>query len=127
MSDFLALYLIMIVIGRDSSFPLPWESGRQALTVAALEYIFRGSWSYSTCILLSLLQGHYVVAVIKKSDPSLTWYSLQGKKSCHPAVGTSAGWIIPMGLIYNKTGSCKFGKCVLGGDVASPFLAPMPV
>lgn len=73
-------------------------------------------------ILVSLLQGHYAVAVVKKSDADLTWNSLRGKKSCHTAVGTSAGWNIPMGLIYNQTGSCKFGKCVLGGGVAAPSL-----
>ncbi|XP_038288310.1 inhibitor of carbonic anhydrase isoform X1 [Canis lupus familiaris] len=81
----------------------------------------------STCV-NTPAQGHYVVAVIKKSDPSLTWYSLQGKKSCHPAVGTSAGWIIPMGLIYNKTGSCKFDEffsqsCAPGSDPNSNLCA----
>ena len=64
-----------------------------------------------------LLQGYYVVAVVKKSDADLTWNSLRGKKSYHTAVGTSAGWNIPMGFIYNQTGSCKFGKCVLSGGV----------
>lgn len=59
------------------------------------------------------LQGYYVVAVVKKSDAGITWNSLRGKKSCHTAVGTSAGWTVPLGLIYNQTGSCKFGKCVL--------------
>lgn len=65
------------------------------------------------CVFVSPLQGYYVVAVVKKSDVSITWNSLRGKKSCHTAVGTSAGWTIPLGLIYNQTGSCKFGKCVL--------------
>lgn len=65
------------------------------------------------CVLVSPLQGYYVVAVVKKSDVGITWNSLRGKKSCHTAVGTSAGWTIPLGLIYNQTGSCKFGKCVL--------------
>ncbi|XP_042521858.1 inhibitor of carbonic anhydrase-like [Dipodomys spectabilis] len=54
------------------------------------------------------LEGYYAVAVIKKSDVGITWNSLRGKKSCHMGVGTSAGWNIPMGLIYNQTGSCKF-------------------
>ena len=62
------------------------------------------------------------MAVVKKSDADLTWNSLQGKKSCHTAVGTSAGWNIPMGFIYNQTGSCKFGKCVLSGGAAAPSL-----
>ncbi|KAF6099497.1 hypothetical protein HJG60_006534 [Phyllostomus discolor] len=56
----------------------------------------------------TLTEGYYAVAVVKKSDAHLTWNSLRGKKSCHTAVGTSAGWNIPMGLIYNHTGSCKF-------------------
>uniref|UniRef100_A0A8C6RX91 Inhibitor of carbonic anhydrase n=1 Tax=Nannospalax galili TaxID=1026970 RepID=A0A8C6RX91_NANGA len=56
------------------------------------------------------LEGYYVVAVVKKSDADITWKSLRSKKSCHTAVGTSAGWNIPMGLIYNQTGSCKFDE-----------------
>ncbi|XP_006978731.3 inhibitor of carbonic anhydrase [Peromyscus maniculatus bairdii] len=56
------------------------------------------------------LEGYYVVAVVKKSDVGITWNSLRGKKSCHTAVGTSAGWIVPLGLIYNQTGSCKFDE-----------------
>nr|XP_008264425.2 inhibitor of carbonic anhydrase [Oryctolagus cuniculus] len=56
------------------------------------------------------IEGHYAVAVVKKSDADITWTSLRGRKSCHPAVGTSAGWNIPMGLIYNQTGSCKLDE-----------------
>lgn len=73
-----------------------------------------------TCVLVSPPQGYYVVAVVKKSDVGITWNSLRGKKSCHTAVGTSAGWIVPLGLIYNQTGSCKFGKCVLKGKWGLP-------
>ncbi|XP_046541925.1 inhibitor of carbonic anhydrase-like [Equus quagga] len=74
------------------------------------------------------VEGYYVVAVVKKSDADLTWNSLQGKKSCHSAVGTSAGWHIPMGLIYNQTGSCKFDEffsqsCAPGSDPDSSLCA----
>ncbi|XP_060005167.1 inhibitor of carbonic anhydrase isoform X3 [Lagenorhynchus albirostris] len=74
------------------------------------------------------VEGYYVVAVVKKSDADLTWDSLRGKKSCHTAVGTSAGWNIPMGFIYNKTGSCKFDEffsqsCAPGSDPASSLCA----
>ncbi|XP_045435231.1 inhibitor of carbonic anhydrase-like isoform X5 [Pipistrellus kuhlii] len=76
----------------------------------------------------TLMQGHYAVAVVKKSDADLTWNSLRGKKSCHPEVGTSAGWDIPMGLIYNQTGSCKFDEffsqsCAPGSDPKSSLCA----
>ncbi|ELK33166.1 Inhibitor of carbonic anhydrase [Myotis davidii] len=72
--------------------------------------------------------SHYAVAVVKKSDADLTWNSLRGKKSCHTAVGTSAGWNIPMGLIYNQTGSCTFDEffsqsCAPGSDPESSFCA----
>lgn len=50
------------------------------------------------------------MAVVKKSDGDITWNNLQGKKSCHTAVGRTAGWNIPMGLIHNRTGSCNFGE-----------------
>ncbi|XP_025737805.1 inhibitor of carbonic anhydrase isoform X1 [Callorhinus ursinus] len=81
----------------------------------------------STCVNTPVV-GHYVVAVVKKSDPYITWGSLEGRRSCHPAVGTSAGWIIPMGLIYNKTRSCKFDEffsqsCAPGSDPDSSLCA----
>ncbi|XP_058408906.1 inhibitor of carbonic anhydrase-like [Diceros bicornis minor] len=74
------------------------------------------------------VEGYYIVAVVKKSDADLTWNSLRGKKSCHTAVGTSAGWNIPMGLIYNQTGSCKpdefFSQsCAPGSDPDSSLCA----
>ncbi|XP_058513011.1 inhibitor of carbonic anhydrase-like [Ochotona princeps] len=74
------------------------------------------------------VEGYYVVAVVKKSDPDITWMSLQGRKSCHPAVGTSAGWNIPLGLIYNQTGSCKLDEffshsCAPGSNPGSRLCA----
>ncbi|XP_007935684.1 inhibitor of carbonic anhydrase-like [Orycteropus afer afer] len=74
------------------------------------------------------VQGYYTVAVVKKSDADLTWSSLRGKRSCHPAVGTSAGWNIPMNLIYNQTRSCKFDEffsqsCAPGSHLNSSLCA----
>ncbi|XP_057623655.1 inhibitor of carbonic anhydrase [Chionomys nivalis] len=74
------------------------------------------------------LEGYYVVAVVKKSDVGITWNSLRGKKSCHTAVGTSAGWTVPLGLIYNQTGSCKFDEffsrsCAPGSKPGSSLCA----
>ncbi|XP_062439087.1 ovotransferrin-like [Rhea pennata] len=54
--------------------------------------------------------SYFAVAVVKKSDKDITWNNLQGKKSCHTAVGRTAGWNIPMGLIHNRTGSCNFDE-----------------
>lgn len=55
--------------------------------------------------------GYLAVAVVKKSaDESLTWNNLKGRKSCHTAVDRTAGWNIPMGLLYNRINSCEFGK-----------------
>uniref|UniRef100_A0A8D2JMX2 Transferrin-like domain-containing protein n=1 Tax=Sciurus vulgaris TaxID=55149 RepID=A0A8D2JMX2_SCIVU len=87
-----------------------------------------GEWRDEPCVLVSPLQGYYVVAVVKKSDADVTWNTLRGKKSCHTAVGTSAGWNIPMGLIYNQTGSCKFDEffgssCAPGSDPDSQLCA----
>uniref|UniRef100_A0A8C9PPQ6 Transferrin-like domain-containing protein n=1 Tax=Spermophilus dauricus TaxID=99837 RepID=A0A8C9PPQ6_SPEDA len=74
------------------------------------------------------LEGYYVVVVVKKSDADVTWDTLRGKKSCHTAVGTSAGWNVPMGLIHNQTGSCKFDEffsrsCAPGSDPDSHLCA----
>ncbi|KFQ88597.1 Ovotransferrin, partial [Phoenicopterus ruber ruber] len=54
--------------------------------------------------------SYFAVAVVKKSNSDITWNNLQGKKSCHTAVGRTAGWNIPMGLIHNKTGNCNFNE-----------------
>lgn len=91
----------------EMPFSVVGKGACQILLLSALLQTVRA------CFLLSPLQGYYVVAVVKKSDVGITWNSLRGKKSCHTAVGTSAGWTVPLGLIYNQTGSCKFGKCVL--------------
>ncbi|NWS57316.1 TRFE protein, partial [Chunga burmeisteri] len=55
-----------------------------------------------------LKASYFAVAVVKKSNSDITWNNLQGKKSCHTAVGRTAGWNIPMGLIHNRTGNCNF-------------------
>ncbi|XP_007057023.3 ovotransferrin [Chelonia mydas] len=71
-------------------------------------------------------ETYYAVAVVKKSNPSITWKTLRGKKSCHTAVGRTAGWNVPMGLIHSETGSCDFDKffsegCAPGSPVTSPL------
>lgn len=62
---------------------------------------------------------YFAVAVVKKSDKDINWNNLQGKKSCHTAVGRTAGWNIPMGLIHNRTGSCNFGESTLASSSLS--------
>ncbi|KAM5291956.1 lactotransferrin [Ctenodactylus gundi] len=73
-------------------------------------------------------EGYLAVAAVRTSDADLTWNSLRGRKSCHTAVGRTAGWNIPMGLLYNQTGSCRFGEffsqsCAPGADPASNLCA----
>ncbi|XP_002813871.4 lactotransferrin [Pongo abelii] len=74
------------------------------------------------------VEGYLAVAVVRKSDASLTWNSVKGKKSCHTAVDRTAGWNIPMGLLFNQTGSCKFDEyfsqsCAPGSDPRSNLCA----
>ena len=57
-----------------------------------------------------LKASYFAVAVVKKSNRDITWNNLQGKKSCHTAVGRTAGWNVPMGLIHNRTGNCNFSE-----------------
>ncbi|XP_017377193.1 lactotransferrin isoform X2 [Cebus imitator] len=74
------------------------------------------------------VEGYLAVAVVRTSDAGLTWNSLKGKKSCHTAVGRTAGWNIPIGLLFNQTGSCKFDEyfsqsCAPGSDPESNLCA----
>ncbi|XP_078265920.1 uncharacterized protein LOC144599072 [Rhinoraja longicauda] len=50
------------------------------------------------------IPSYYAVAVVK--DLSLTWETLKGKKSCHTALGRTAGWIMPIGTLV-KEGKIK--------------------
>ncbi|XP_034090393.1 transferrin-a isoform X2 [Gymnodraco acuticeps] len=69
--------------------------------------------------------SYYAVAVVKKSS-GLTWDTLRGHKSCHTGLGRTAGWNMPMGLIYSQTQDCDFTKffssgCAPGSELSSPF------
>ncbi|XP_059955664.1 serotransferrin [Mesoplodon densirostris] len=55
-------------------------------------------------------EGYLAVAVVKKSDTDLNWNNLKGRKSCHTAVDRTAGWNIPMGLLYKNINHCEFDK-----------------
>ncbi|KAM5165098.1 serotransferrin-B-like [Mantella aurantiaca] len=73
----------------------------------------------------SKTQGtYYAVAVVKKISKDITWNNLKGKKSCHTAVGRTAGWNIPVGLINKKNNNCDIGSyfsqsCAPGSDINS--------
>nr|CAL92188.1 transferrin [Trematomus bernacchii] len=69
--------------------------------------------------------SYYAVAVVKRSS-GLTWDTLRGHKSCHTGLGRTAGWNVPMGLIYSQTQDCDFTKffssgCAPGSEPGSPF------
>nr|XP_003409956.1 lactotransferrin [Loxodonta africana] len=73
-------------------------------------------------------EGYLAVAVVRKSDADITWNSLKGKKSCHTALGRTAGWNIPMGLLSTQIGSCRFDEffsqsCAPGADPGSRLCA----
>ncbi|CAI5641226.1 unnamed protein product [Oreochromis niloticus] len=71
------------------------------------------------------ISAYYAVAVVKKGS-GVTWENLKGKKSCHTGIGRTAGWNIPMGLIYKTEHDCDFTKffssgCAPGAEPTSPF------
>ncbi|XP_012493597.1 PREDICTED: lactotransferrin [Propithecus coquereli] len=74
------------------------------------------------------VEGYLAVAAVRKSNAGITWNSLKGKKSCHTAVDRTAGWNIPIGLLFNQTDSCKFDEffsesCAPGSDPRSSLCA----
>ncbi|KAL1781876.1 lactotransferrin [Sigmodon hispidus] len=74
------------------------------------------------------LEGYFAVAAVRTQDTGFSWSSLRGKKSCHTAVDRTAGWNIPVGLLINQTGSCKFDEffsqsCAPGADPKSNLCA----
>uniref|UniRef100_A0A4W2GWE4 Serotransferrin n=1 Tax=Bos indicus x Bos taurus TaxID=30522 RepID=A0A4W2GWE4_BOBOX len=60
-------------------------------------------------------KGYLAVAVVKTSDANINWNNLKDKKSCHTAVDRTAGWNIPMGLLYSKINNCKFDEFFSAG------------
>nr|CAK18225.1 transferrin [Anolis sagrei] len=75
----------------------------------------------------STVKGYTAVAVAKASDPTVTWKTLRGKKSCHTGVGRTAGWNIPTGLLSKENDNiCDFSKlfsegCAPGSPIESPL------
>ncbi|XP_059805753.1 serotransferrin-1-like isoform X3 [Hypanus sabinus] len=76
--------------------------------------------------------SYYAVAVVK--DRSLTWSKLKGKKSCHTAVGRTAGWNVPMGTLVEegKINACDIynssyfsASCAPGADKSIPRLCAL--
>ncbi|KAG9494511.1 hypothetical protein GDO78_002041 [Eleutherodactylus coqui] len=75
----------------------------------------------------SKTQGtYYAVAVVKKSNKDISWNNLKGKMSCHTALGRTAGWNVPVGLINKNNNNCDIGSyfsksCAPGSDINSTF------
>ncbi|XP_075717326.1 serotransferrin-B-like isoform X2 [Rhinoderma darwinii] len=68
--------------------------------------------------------SYFAVAVVKASNKGISWNNLKDKLSCHTAVGRTAGWNTPVGLIHKDTGICDMStffkkSCAPGADVNS--------
>lgn len=64
---------------------------------------------------------YWAVAVVKKSDQSLTFKNLKGKNSCHTGVGRTAGWDVPISVLIQSGQLATTGKCNILDDVAHFF------
>ncbi|XP_044147330.1 serotransferrin-A-like [Bufo gargarizans] len=68
--------------------------------------------------------SYFAVAIAKASDQNISMKNLKGKKSCHTAVGRTAGWNIPFALVHSETETCDLStffkeSCAPGADVNS--------
>ncbi|XP_059506979.1 serotransferrin-like [Stegostoma tigrinum] len=78
-----------------------YTAGKCGLVPVMAEYYNRADLGPCTSTGVSnKIPSYYAVAVVK--DSSLNWDILNGKKSCHTAVGRTAGWNIPMGYLISK-------------------------
>ncbi|KAM7379336.1 hypothetical protein PAMP_004898 [Pampus punctatissimus] len=99
-----------------------YTAGKCGLVPAMVEQYDAVICNYTLVVSAS---SYFAVAVVKKGS-GVTWRNLQGKRSCHTGIGTTAGWNIPMGLIHAVTQDCDFTKffssgCAPGSDPSSPF------
>ncbi|XP_033935874.1 serotransferrin-like [Pseudochaenichthys georgianus] len=97
-----------------------YTAGKCGLVPAMVE-----QYSADLCSNPGEQSSYYAVAVVKRSS-GLTWDTLKGHRSCHTGLGRSAGWIVPMGLIYSQTRDCDFTKffssgCAPGSELSSSF------
>ncbi|XP_069753360.1 melanotransferrin isoform X2 [Narcine bancroftii] len=64
--------------------------------------------------------SYYVVAVVRKSDNSISINNLKMKKSCQSGYGTAAGWQVPIGYLIN-TGKMSVMDCKISQAVSDFF------
>ncbi|XP_067898550.1 melanotransferrin [Heterodontus francisci] len=63
---------------------------------------------------------YYAVAVVRKSDDSITINNLKMLKSCHTGYGRTAGWNVPIGYLIN-TGKMSVMGCNIPQAVSEFF------
>lgn len=96
-------FLISCVFLQHQCLFVSWIKGYQQCAIVVRFTSFR-AFTFA-----GMASSYYAVAVVKKSA-GLTWETLKGKRSCHTGIGRTAGWNVPMGLIYKQTKDCNFSK-----------------
>ncbi|XP_048460256.1 transferrin-a [Rhincodon typus] len=100
-----------------------YVGGKCGLVPVMAEYYDKKNRGPCTSASSTKIPSYYALAVVK--DSSLNWMTLKGKKSCHTAVGRTAGWNVPMGFLINRNiikacdvyNSTYFGSsCAPGAD-----------
>ena len=83
------------------------QSGYTDVTVLDASDIYTAGKKYDLIPIISEVYDldtpeYYVVAVVKENDPDTEFVHLKNKATCHGAIDSAAGWVLPMAYLMTN-------------------------